>query len=116
MQANHVDRVYVLLKLLNGLHVLRPAESIENGVLIETWEQFQKYKHKRFTDVLHRHLYCNRTFESKFVERIQEILENLKKEPYVKDSKGTNRIFKSSELAAHIYISLGFLPESKLMT
>ena len=112
----HVDRVYILIRLISGLHVLRPAENFENGVLIETWEKFQRYKYKRFTDILHRHLYCDRSTNSKFIKEVQRFLSKIQKEPHIRNSKGDYRIFKSSELAANFFLELGFLPECKEIT
>ena len=56
-------KAYLLFKLQKGpadvLHVMSTGKA-DQGIIIGTWDQFKEYKQGSFTDVIFRHLFCDR--------------------------------------------------------
>lgn len=106
-----VHKVFILVKLVQGLQVLRPAQFSQGDIVLESWEEFQRYKYKKFTDVIYRHMSCLR--DPDFQQRVQKLLIDLQNKPYLESVSTVRRNFKSSELAAKVYLDLELLKPFK---
>ena len=106
-----VHKVFILVKLVQGLQVLRPAQFSQGDIVLETWEEFQRYKYKKFTDVIYRRMSCPR--DAAFHQRVQKLMVDLQNKPYLESVSTVRRNFKSSELAAKFYLDLELLKPFK---
>lgn len=108
---HYVDRIFLIVKLkIDGedqLRVLRSTNNIsEGGIVLDDWEAFQQFKNRKFSDVLFRHLYVNRTPQFNVI--VQDFLGELKKQPHPPsvDPSQPARPYGNIELVANFYHKL----------
>lgn len=49
------------------------------GILLESWDAFKEYIQGKYTDILYRQLYCDRS--PLFVHQLENHLDKLKNKP-----------------------------------
>lgn len=67
-------------KVKSRIYVIRTGSNIDQGVILQSWEDFRIYKSLRFSECQFRHLYCERSKE--FVKMTQRFIQNVKDKPF----------------------------------
>ena len=84
-----VDKVCLVVKLQTGVpekikdevHVIRVGNTLDHGIVLQSWEDFRVHKAQKYTDCWYRHLYCNRSDE--FLQKTQMFVTKMLNKPYV---------------------------------
>lgn len=118
-ESQDVVGVFLIIKVnaeqdSNNLRVIRPGTTKE-GIMLDDWEQFQHFKHQKFTDVIFRHIHVDRSTD-KFSQAVQKYIEEIQKDPYTETiDKKTNetikRLYAPAELVAKFFKDTALLEE-----
>ena len=101
------------------LYVMRVGYNMQAPLIFQPWNEFRITRSERFSDIWHRHLYCNR--DDEFIQKTQEFVQTLIENPFVIDKKkkvgsdgsAQQRLYRNAELLAEYYKYVEFLPNAK---
>jgi len=88
---HHVDRVFVIFKLNEAnneviaaehdkVHILRICAQ-KQAIILESWNDFKKYRQDKFTDLIFRRLNVER--DGKFLDNATKFVEDILRTPYI---------------------------------
>lgn len=97
------------------IYVLRATSKKEGGIVVDTWENFKTYIKNLYSDVLFRHLYCER--DEKFQQKLQKYLDRIRENPLFiiekEDGSKSERPYTSGELIYNMYAETEVIFEDK---
>ena len=86
---------FVLLNMQdqnNGsqIFVMRTTSIEGGGILLESWDAFKEFIQGKYTDILYRQLYSDRS--SQFVQRLEHHLNKLKHRPMASPARDSRNL------------------------
>ena len=82
-----VDKIALIVKLQtdhkdakNEIYVMRVGTDIDNGIILQTWDDFRIYKSAYLENCWFRHLYCERN--DKFLSNSMKFVQRMRDKPY----------------------------------
>lgn len=84
-----VQHLCLVVKLETGVpskkkdevFIIRIGTSLDQGVVIQSWEEFRIYKAQKYNDCWFRHLYCDR--DDEFLQKTQNFIQKVREKPFL---------------------------------
>ena len=104
-------------KKKDEVFIIRVGNNLDQGIVIQSWEEFRIYKTQKYNDCWFRHLYCDR--DDEFLQKTQNFIQKMREKPFVtkkadptqKESVDRRRLYRDAELISKYYKVVHILPQ-----